>query len=205
MPKGKTEIKPRNKFDEMREDATRRIIDASIELFAEYGYAATTMQMIAKRAGVVPSGIYHYYSGKDVLLNAVVNELSRDLTDWVMECSAGIEIDLVFLDRFFSYCINTAKESRTNIRLLLRLLLQQDDIPQVYVKKMMDVVQLVKNQLPQYAKTADDARELEEICEDLFAAITMYTISGAEETFSRQADDLKKRFLLLAQKGAESM
>ena len=50
----------RDKFDAMREDAIERILTASTQLFSDYGYAATTIQMIADRAKVVPSGIYHY-------------------------------------------------------------------------------------------------------------------------------------------------
>ena len=52
----------RDKFDAMREDAIERILSASTQLFSDYGYAATTIQMIADRAKVVPSGIYHYYA-----------------------------------------------------------------------------------------------------------------------------------------------
>ena len=62
-----------DKFEQMREEAVARILDAAYELFANNGYAATTMQMIAKKAGLVPSGIYHYYTGKEDLLEAVLN------------------------------------------------------------------------------------------------------------------------------------
>ena len=47
----------RDKFDAMREDAIERILTASTQLFSDYGYAATTIQMIADRAKVVPSGM----------------------------------------------------------------------------------------------------------------------------------------------------
>lgn len=62
----------KNKFKQMREDATGRILDAAKELFAGNGYAATTMQMIARRADLVPSAIYHYFAGKEDLLEAVL-------------------------------------------------------------------------------------------------------------------------------------
>lgn len=201
MYRGRTkpEEKPRNKFREMREDATRRILDASIELFSEYGYAGTTMQMIAERAGVVPSGIYHYYENKDILFGAVVDELSRYLTDWVIDNSYGIDISPEYLDKFYSYCVRTAKDSRTNIRLLLRLLLQQEEVPECHVKKMTDVIQLVKYKLPQYTHNTESAIALEEIVEDLFAVITMYMVAGSEAVFERQTNDIKKRFLTLAE------
>lgn len=57
----------------MREDSIERILQAARSLFANNGYAATTMQMIAKQAGLVPSGIYHYFAGKNDLLEAVLD------------------------------------------------------------------------------------------------------------------------------------
>lgn len=198
------EEKPRNKFHVMREDAIRRILDASIELFSEYGYAGTTIQMIADRAGVVPSGIYHYYQNKDILLGAVVDELSRDLTEWVIDNSYGIDISPEYLEKFYSYCIKTAKESRTNIRLLLRLLLQQEEMPEHHVKKIKDVIQLVKLKLPQYTHNTESTRMLEEIVEDLFAVITMYMVAGDEIVFVRQANDIKKRLLELAERSPKN-
>ncbi|MFR8012342.1 MAG: TetR/AcrR family transcriptional regulator [Clostridia bacterium] len=62
----------KTKFEQMREDATQRILNAAKDLFASNGYAATTIQMIAKQADLVPSAIYHYFSGKEGLWTAPV-------------------------------------------------------------------------------------------------------------------------------------
>jgi AcrR family transcriptional regulator len=51
---------------------TRRlIVDAARELFLERGYAATTMDAIAKEAGVAVSTVYAIYKNKRTILRAI--------------------------------------------------------------------------------------------------------------------------------------
>lgn len=53
--------------------ATRRkIVDAALNAFREYGYAGATMQKIAASAGVVVETIYRTFDGKAGLFRAAV-------------------------------------------------------------------------------------------------------------------------------------
>jgi len=60
--------------------ATRRpaghqaLLDAASAEFADRGYAATSIRDIAARAGVSLSALYHYYPGKQALLEAILHE-----------------------------------------------------------------------------------------------------------------------------------
>ncbi|MEV4411547.1 TetR/AcrR family transcriptional regulator [Catellatospora sp. NPDC049609] len=45
-----------------------RILAAATELFAEQGYAATSVQQVVDRAGVTKGGLYHYFGAKEDLL-----------------------------------------------------------------------------------------------------------------------------------------
>ncbi len=45
-----------------------RILTAATELFAEQGYAATSVQQVVDRAGVTKGGLYHYFGAKEDLL-----------------------------------------------------------------------------------------------------------------------------------------
>ncbi|NBE53637.1 TetR/AcrR family transcriptional regulator [Streptomyces boluensis] len=49
------------------------ILDAARHEFGERGYAAASIRDIARRAGVSLSAMYHYYTGKQELLHALVN------------------------------------------------------------------------------------------------------------------------------------
>ena len=47
----------------------------SVELFAEFGYAQTSVQQIVDAAGVTKGALYHYFSSKDDLLFDIYDRL----------------------------------------------------------------------------------------------------------------------------------
>lgn len=62
------------------EDVRRRqLIDATIESLAEIGFNASTLAQIARRAGVSPGLVAHYFGDKDGLLEATLRFLSLRL------------------------------------------------------------------------------------------------------------------------------
>jgi TetR/AcrR family transcriptional regulator len=50
------------------------LIDAALALFVEKGFAATRIDEVAKRAGVSKGTLYLYYTSKEELLKAVIQE-----------------------------------------------------------------------------------------------------------------------------------
>ncbi|MBU3062532.1 TetR/AcrR family transcriptional regulator [Nocardia sp. NEAU-G5] len=55
----------------------QRILQAALELFAERGYAGTSIALIAKRVGLSQPGVLHHFSDKRSLLIAVLEERDR--------------------------------------------------------------------------------------------------------------------------------
>ncbi len=64
------------------------ILEASVELFAQRGYHATSMRDIAAAVEVRAAGIYHWYESKEAILIKLQDAFIIDLTAEVM---AGIE------------------------------------------------------------------------------------------------------------------
>ena len=60
----------------MQPAGQRAILDAARHEFAGRGYGAASIRDIARRAGVSLSAMYHYYSGKQELLHALLHESS---------------------------------------------------------------------------------------------------------------------------------
>ena len=52
-----------------------RILDAAEELFAERGYAGTTLRDVAGRVGVRNPSIYNHFAGKEALYQAVLERV----------------------------------------------------------------------------------------------------------------------------------
>lgn len=59
-------------------DTRRRIATAALELFAEHGFASTTITAIAEHAGVAPQTIYATFGTKAAILRALLERLEDD-------------------------------------------------------------------------------------------------------------------------------
>ena len=63
----------------MAGDTKERILEVSLELFAQSGYLGTSMSDIAHQLGITKSALYKHYAGKQEILNSIVekNEQNR--------------------------------------------------------------------------------------------------------------------------------
>jgi len=70
---------------EAQGDATRLgLLSAARELFGESGYAATSMEEVAARAGVTKGAVYHHFGGKSNLFQAVYEQVMSEVSDQVV-------------------------------------------------------------------------------------------------------------------------
>lgn len=53
-----------------------QIVDAATELFAERGFAGTSLQDIAEATGLTRPALYHYFSSKEDLLSRLVSDIT---------------------------------------------------------------------------------------------------------------------------------
>ncbi len=79
----------------------RRILDAAGQAFAESGFAKTTVEEIARAAGVSKGLVYHHFAGKEEILEAVLvcaieewsaasGEIELDTSESVLEAIANM-------------------------------------------------------------------------------------------------------------------
>lgn len=55
----------------------KHLIDQSIRVFRRKGYNNTKMEDIAQACGLLKGSLYHYYSGKEALMKAVIEYMHR--------------------------------------------------------------------------------------------------------------------------------
>jgi AcrR family transcriptional regulator len=66
-------------------DATRlALVVAARDLFGEGGYAATSIDEVASRAGVTKGAFYHHFGGKADLFQEVYEQVKREVSDQVV-------------------------------------------------------------------------------------------------------------------------
>lgn len=61
----------------MAEDTKERIIDVALELFAQSGYLGTSMSDIAKQLGITKGALYKHYTGKQEILDRIVERMNK--------------------------------------------------------------------------------------------------------------------------------
>lgn len=85
-----------------------RIRLVAVQLFAQHGYAGTSMKRLAAELGTVPANLYNYYPNKEAILFDVLSDQLQRLLDRdgkivaessdPAECMRSLAYDLVFED-----------------------------------------------------------------------------------------------------------
>jgi AcrR family transcriptional regulator len=65
--------------EQIRTESRQRIVDEALALFAQHGYAGTSVRMIADAAGISPGLLYNYFENKQALLHAIFEESMADV------------------------------------------------------------------------------------------------------------------------------
>ena len=61
----------------MAGDTKERILKTALELFAQSGYMGTSMNDIAARLGITKAALYKHYSGKQEILDSIVEQMKK--------------------------------------------------------------------------------------------------------------------------------
>lgn len=104
-----------------RELVENQIFEQAIALFSERGFAATSLQDIAKATGLTRPALYHYVSSKEDLLAKLVDQDTGGIADRLHEVSADTTRSA--LERLHSMVYDSAHrlaQDPARFRLLLR-------------------------------------------------------------------------------------
>ena len=61
----------------MTGDTKNRILETALELFAQSGYLGTSMSDIAARLGITKGALYKHYTGKQEILDSIVERMNK--------------------------------------------------------------------------------------------------------------------------------
>lgn len=90
----------------------KRIIDAALKLFSEYGYSKASMRMIANASGISIGGLYLYFKNKDELYLTLVKSRLDELVDMTGQSLKGISDPADAVIKFISLHLAYAKRHR---------------------------------------------------------------------------------------------
>ncbi|MDJ0590492.1 MAG: TetR/AcrR family transcriptional regulator [Pleurocapsa sp. MO_226.B13] len=113
-----------NKERSKSEAKTEAILQGAIKEFLNHGYAATSMDKVAKAAGVSKATVYSHFGDKENLFNAVMQDLVKDKFQTVMglEEPQSLEQDpKIVLSAIANRVLDNAKSDR-NFQNLIRII-----------------------------------------------------------------------------------
>ena len=67
------------------------IVAAAIRVFAEQGFADTSIQAVATEAGVAPTAVYYHFPGKEELFEAALRRVLEAINEVVVNARADDE------------------------------------------------------------------------------------------------------------------
>ncbi len=110
-------------FREIREEKRALIMETALEHFAEKGFSETTINHIAKRAGISKGLMYNYFESKEALLTEIIDKSVNEVYQYF-----DIDRDGYLSEEEFEFFIRKVsimlKEKRSFWKLLFQLLMQ---------------------------------------------------------------------------------
>lgn len=107
------------------EETRERILAAAAALIAERGYAATSIEALCERAGVVRTAIYWHFGSKDGLLVPVVERAASAGIEEIQKSVYLAGDPLARLERFLASLRALVLERSPLLRLLLAVALER--------------------------------------------------------------------------------
>jgi AcrR family transcriptional regulator len=84
---------------EYREDARKKIIEAALDVAADEGWGAVTLEAIAQKVGVTKGAFYSYFSSSGTLMQDVIVAMIRKIRDNILTNFPGDDDIHAAIDR----------------------------------------------------------------------------------------------------------
>jgi len=128
-------------FKEMREEKMTLIMDVALQHFANEGYFRTTINHIAKHAGISKGLMYNYFDSKEALLKAIIHRSVNEIYKYFDIDRDGYLSEEEF--EFFMRKINVILKGKKYFWQLLFQLLMQIDIREQFLKSYPETDSLI--------------------------------------------------------------
>jgi TetR/AcrR family transcriptional regulator len=169
-------------------DTIDRILAAAEAQFAELGFDAASMSAIAERAGVSKANVFHHFSSKHALYQAVLRHAIREVTQQLAHMgsrSGAVSADLA---QFARGHLSSILEHDRFARLMLREILS--DMPQERLKIAQQVFGEAFSELVTILRRGQEHGELRA---DMDPAMVAMMLVGAD-VFFFQANKVFRHF-----------
>ncbi|MDH5718613.1 MAG: TetR/AcrR family transcriptional regulator [Spirochaetia bacterium] len=188
---------PRTKkqFEEIRNRSQKMLLSASLELFAEKGFHSTTMDDIARGAGVSKGLAYNYFTSKTEILSKILEDRFSQI-QLALKDKEGCSEPLDRLEEIIVRRLTHLKENPLFYRLYYALFLNRptEKILQKLIAKTAAVSgELTKEMDHLFSQLGANNSEMEAVC--FFSELQGVAIEFAISPKTFPLDDIQKTLI----------
>jgi len=110
-------------YEAIRQEKRKVILESALELFAENGFHATSMSMIAKKGGISKGLAYNYFESKNDILEEIIDEGFHQVHDLLDPDKDGVlseEEFVSFLEKTFAMVRNNHRYWKLYFALMIQ-------------------------------------------------------------------------------------
>ena len=116
-------------------DKAKQILQGALPEFLKHGYAGTSMDKVAKSAGVSKQTLYSYYSDKDGLFTALIQDIASEKFQIIWSKPLEGEPETVLRELAYRLLDNVSNKNHLNFsRLILAESDKRPDLSQLFLK-----------------------------------------------------------------------
>ncbi|HEY2775106.1 MAG TPA: TetR/AcrR family transcriptional regulator [Candidatus Binatia bacterium] len=169
------------------EDARADLKETAIDCFSRYGYQGTSIDRIAREAGVTKGAIYYHYKDKNDLLSAAVADRVGEFEDRVQKACEGAAAEEA-LRRVVSVSIEHAI-SNDRPRFAIKLMVEAIDTHDPLLEEMRGMMRRFRAFLRNIVRAGQDSGQFRRDADaDSVAATLTSAVIGAETQYYLDPD-----------------
>lgn len=166
------------KTKEEAENTRKKLLDAALKVFSKKGYVSTTLDDIAREAGVTRGAIYwHFKGGKPQIFQDLINERSRGAQTLANQVAAEGGSPLQTLERILTRIMEYLEED-DDFRAVQEIVILKTEVVPELEKGMKEKFKLQKESIRSFADLIEQAKKAGEIQQDVDPEIAAVAAIG---------------------------
>lgn len=186
-------------FDKIPKEKRDRILNVAIKEFADNGFENTSIQQIAKKAGISVGSIYKYFENKETMFSMVVHEGMSSLEELLMSLADSSEDILVKAETIIRALLKYSRKNPELIKLYCQLTTSDNS---EFLNGISQRIEAVSASI--YTVTISKAQETGDVREDINPAFFAFLLDNIFMMlqFATACDYYKQRFFIYTGKQA---
>ena len=186
-------------FDKIPKEKRDRILNVAIKEFADNGFENTSIQQIAKKAGISVGSIYKYFENKETMFSMVVHEGMSSLEELLISLEDSSEDILVKAEKIIRALIKYSRKNPELIKLYCQLTTSDNS---EFLNSISQRIEAVSAAI--YTVTISKAQETGDVRNDINPAFFAFLLDNIFMMlqFATACDYYKERFFIYTGKQA---